>query len=218
MKSLRDETSSAKAVSAPFPGSHRTPRRWRVSKARLTCPRGFGLRQSSAAFGWRRPFVITVTNFPSARPIKPEFRNRDGEHTRPGCCFPRPRGKPLVSETVRSFFACHAHGSGTRGASRDTRGRVCSPASEFGLKKRQRTSAVQNLADSPAPPPVAKRLGLRYPLPLSPNELPVSAKRNPVGMRRGRRTRNNVLNHGNGQTQNFKMNPDEKQFSRNRAG
>ena len=37
-------TLNAKAVSAPFPASHRTPRRSRVHEARLKCPQGFGVR------------------------------------------------------------------------------------------------------------------------------------------------------------------------------
>jgi hypothetical protein len=44
MKFQRDETLNAKAVSAPFPASHRSPRRSRVPDARRKSPRGLGVR------------------------------------------------------------------------------------------------------------------------------------------------------------------------------
>jgi len=40
----RPEAHAPKELPAPFPASHRTPRRWRVAEARLECPRGFGVR------------------------------------------------------------------------------------------------------------------------------------------------------------------------------
>ena len=45
-----------------------------------------------------------------------------------GCSFPRPRGKPAWHAIVRNFHAVGAEPeAGCEGASRDTRGRVCSP-------------------------------------------------------------------------------------------
>ena len=47
-----------------------------------------------------------------------------------GCRFPRPRGKPAWHEILRNFRDLGWHrGAGCEGASRNTRGRVCSPNS-----------------------------------------------------------------------------------------
>ena len=71
-------------------------------------------------------------------------------------------------------------------------------------------------------PRAATPLGLRFFSPRFPRvaraSQPWALLRNPVGIRRRRQWRNNALNRGNGQAKNHKMSPDEKQFSRDRAG
>ena len=71
-------------------------------------------------------------------------------------------------------------------------------------------------------PRAATPLGLRLFSPRFPrvarSSQPWALLRNPVGIRRRRQWRNNALNRRSGQAKNLKMNPDEKQFSRNRSG
>jgi len=54
-------------------------------------------------------------------------KRQSGERTRPGCSFPRPRGKHRAYRDRPSVPGHVARNSGTRGAFRHTRGRVCSP-------------------------------------------------------------------------------------------
>ena len=68
------------------------------------------------------------TDAPHLRTIEPEHRSSTGSAPALGCRFPRPRGKPVWHEIVRTFQdVCAEPAAGCEDASSHSRGRVCSP-------------------------------------------------------------------------------------------
>jgi hypothetical protein len=69
-------------------------------------------------------------------PISAQNPKLDGERTRPGCCFPRPRGKPGVCEIVQDASELReAQGAGREARPATPEGGVCSPRPESSVSR-----------------------------------------------------------------------------------